>query len=38
MVKELFNFDSGLASVHQAIFDKSCTYVFVGSEDATIKM
>jgi len=38
MVKELCQFDSGLASVHQAVFDKSCSYVLVGSEDATIKV
>ena len=38
MVKELCSFDSGLASIHQAIFDKSGTYVVVASEDASIKM
>ena len=37
MVKELNSFDSGLASIHQAIFDKSCTYVLIASEDASIK-
>jgi WD40 repeat protein len=38
MVKEISQFDGGLASVNQAIFDKSGTYVLVGSEDATVKV
>ena len=38
MVKELHAFDSGLASANCAIFDKSGTFVFVASEDATIKV
>jgi WD40 repeat protein len=38
MVKEMAQFDSGLASANSAIFDKSCTYVLVASEDSTIKM
>ncbi len=38
MVKELNQFDSGLASANVAVFDKSSTYVLVGCEDATIKV
>jgi WD40 repeat protein len=38
MVKELHQFDSGLASANKAIFDKSNTYVLVASEDATVKV
>lgn len=38
MVKELQSFDSGLASINQAIFDKSGTYVCVASEDTTVKL
>ena len=38
MVKELSQFDSGLASANGAVFDKSCTYVLVASEDATVKV
>lgn len=38
MVKELHQFDSGLASANKAIFDKSNNYVLVASEDATIKV
>ena len=38
MVKELQQFDSGLASANKALFDKSNTYVFVASEDATVKV
>ena len=38
MVKEMMQFDSGLASANNATFDKSCTYVLVASEDATIKV
>lgn len=38
MVKELVQFDSGLGSANSAIFDKSCSYVLVASEDATVKV
>jgi hypothetical protein len=38
MVKELQQFDSGLASVNKAIFDKSNTYCLVASEDSSIKV
>lgn len=38
MVKEICNFDTGLASANNAIFDKSCTYAFVASEDTTVKV
>ena len=38
MVKEMCTFDSGLASINQAIFDKSNSYVFVASEDSTVKI
>jgi len=37
MVKEIYRFDSGLASANCSIFDKANQYVFVASEDATIK-
>lgn len=38
MVKEEKSLDSGLTSANCAIFDKSQTYVYVASEDATIKV
>jgi WD40 repeat protein len=38
MVKERCQFDSGLASTNQAVFDKSCQYVYVACEDASIKV
>ena len=38
MVKEICNFDTGLASANNAIFDKSCTYVFAASEDSSVKV
>lgn len=38
MVKELVQFDSGLASANKAVFDKSGSYVLVASEDATVKV
>lgn len=38
MVKELCSFDTGLASANNAIFDKSCTYVLVASEDTSVKV
>jgi WD40 repeat protein len=38
MVKELCNFDTGLASANNAIFDKSCTYALVASEDSSVKV
>jgi len=38
MVKEEFQFDSGLTSANCAIFDKSCSSVYVASEDGTIKV
>lgn len=38
MVKEIVNFDTGLASANNAIFDKSCSFVFAASEDSTVKV
>lgn len=38
MVKEVAKFDSGLNSANCAIFDKSGTFVYVASDDATIKV
>lgn len=38
MVKEMCNFDTGLASANNAIFDKSNIYVFVASEDTSVKV
>ena len=38
MVKEIMNFDTGLASANNAIFDKRCTYAFVASEDSSVKV
>lgn len=38
MVKEMCNFDTGLASANNAIFDKSNTYLFVASEDTSVKV
>lgn len=38
MVKEMCSFDTGLASANQAIFDKSGTYLFIASEDTTVKV
>jgi WD40 repeat protein len=38
MVREMANFDTGLASANNAIFDKSNSYVFVASEDTSIKV
>lgn len=38
MVKEEMQFDSGLTSANSAIFDKSCSSVYVASEDGTIKV
>ena len=38
MVKEEMQFDSGLTSANCAIFDKSCSFVYVASEDGTIKI
>ena len=38
MVKEINNFDTGLASANNAILDKSCTYVFAASEDSSVKV
>ena len=37
MVRELKNFDTGLASANNAIFDKSGSYLFVASEDTSVK-
>lgn len=37
MVKEIVSFDTGLASANNALFDKSCTYLFVASEDTSVK-
>ncbi len=38
MVKEEMSFDSGMTSANCAVFDKSCSLVFVASEDASIKI
>ena len=38
MVKEEMQFDSGLTSANSAIFDKSCSFVYVASEDGSIKI
>lgn len=38
MVKEVMQFDSGLTSANCAIFDKSCSSIYVASEDSTIKI
>ena len=38
MVRELCQFDSGLASANCARFDKSGQYVLVASEDTTVKV
>jgi WD40 repeat protein len=37
-VKEEVSFDSGLNSANCAVLDKSGTYVYVASDDATIKV
>jgi len=38
MVKQEMQFDSGLTSANCAIFDKSDTFVYVASEDHSIKI
>lgn len=38
MVKEVHSFDCGLASAQCAIFDGSNQHIYIGSEDATIKV
>ena len=38
MVKEISNFDTGLASANNAVFDNSGSYVFVASEDTSVKV
>lgn len=38
MVKEVCAFDSGMNSANCAIFDKSGQFVYVASEDTTIKV
>jgi len=38
MVKQEMQFDSGLTSANCALFDKSCSYVYVASEDNSIKI
>jgi WD40 repeat protein len=38
MVKEAASFDSGLNSANCAIYDRSGTFVYVASEDTTIKV
>jgi len=38
MVKQIQNFDSGLNSANCAIYDRSGQYVYVASEDSTIKV
>lgn len=37
MVKEEASFDTGLASANNAVFDKSGQYLFVASEDTSVK-
>jgi len=38
MVKELCQLDSGLNSANCAMFDRSGSFVYVASEDSTIKV
>jgi len=38
MIKEIGSFDSGLNSANCAIYDRSGTFVYVASEDSTIKV
>lgn len=38
MVKEMLSFDCGLASINQCVYDKSNTYIFIASEDSTVKI
>ena len=38
MVKEELSLDSGLTSANCAIFDKSSTFIYVASEDGSIKV
>jgi WD40 repeat protein len=38
MVKQVSQFDSGLTSANCAIFDKSGSFVYVASDDSTIKV
>ena len=38
MVKQVNSFDSGLNSANCALFDRSGQYVYVASEDSTIKV
>lgn len=38
MVKESAQFDSGLTSANCAVFDKSGSFVYVASDDSTIKV
>ena len=37
-VKQELQFDSGLNSANVSLFDKSGSFVYVGSEDSTIKV
>ena len=38
MVKEVKSFDSGLNSANCAVFDRSGQFVYVASEDSSIKV
>ena len=38
MVKQVAQFDSGLTSANCAIFDKSGSFVYVASDDSSIKV
>ena len=38
MVKQAVQFDSGLTSANCAIFDKAGAFVYVASDDSTIKV
>ena len=38
MVKQVAQFDSGLTSANCAIFDKSGAFVYVASDDSSIKV
>ena len=38
MVKEIVSLDSGLSSANCAVFDRSGSFIYVASEDCTIKI
>lgn len=38
MVKEICSFDSGMTSANSVLFDRSGQYVYVASDDSTIKV